>query len=148
MLNSVLKSIWPVPIGFLLALLVIMACIFRKRFFSCLKSKHNSVESGTYRRNGEFDGNSPSSSNYGNTQPGQEFSDGQPPLAIHDWMLPNRESAVNIISPAVNGTLAGGNMNQATTNDRESFRMEDPPPSYSSLFYCPPPKYEDVVRAQ
>lgn len=146
MLSSVLKSIWPAPIGFLLALLVIMACIFRKRFFSCLKSKQNSVESGTYRRNGEFDGNlPPSGSNYENTQPDQEFSDGQQQAEIHDWMLP---SAVNIISPAINGTLARGDMNQGTTNDQESFRMEDPPPSYSSLFYCPPPKYEDVVRAQ
>jgi len=148
MLNSVLKSIWPVPIGFVLALLVIMACLFRKRFFSCLKSKHNSVESGTYRRNGELDGNHPPSSNYGNTQPDQEFSDGHQQGEIHGWMLPNRESVVNIISPAINGTLAGGNVNQSTTNDQESFRMEDPPPSYSSLFYCPPPKYEDVVRAQ
>ena len=147
MLSSVLKSIWPVPIGFLFALLVIMACIFRKRFFSCLKSKHNSVDSGTYRRNGEFDDSlPPSGSNYdGNAQPGQELSDGQEQGEIHDWILP---SAVNIISPAINGTLARGNMNQATTNDQESFRMEDPPPSYSSLFYCPPPKYEDVVRAQ
>lgn len=147
MLSSVIKSIWPVPIGFLLAFLVIMACIFRKRCFSCLKSKRNSVESGTYRRNAEFDGNPPSNgSNYGNTQPGQEFSDGQQQGEIHNWMIP---SAVNIISPAINvGTLARGNMNQATTNDQESFRLEDPPPSYSSLFYCPPPKYEDVVRAQ
>ena len=131
MLSSVIKSIWPVPIGFLLAFLVIMACIFRKRFFSCLKSKHNSVESGTYRRNAEFDGNPPSSgSNYGNSQPGQEFSDGQQQGEIHNWMI---SSAVNIISPPP---------------DQESFRMEDPPPSYSSLFYCPPPRYEDVVRAQ
>ena len=146
MLSSVLKSIWPVPIGFLLALLVIMACLFRKRFFSCLKNKQNSVESGTYRRNDEFDGNHPPrGSNYDNSQPGREFSDEQQQGEIHDWMLP---SAVNIISPAINGTLARGNMNQATTNDQESFRMEDPPPSYSSLFYCPPPKYEDVVRAQ
>lgn len=143
MLSSVIKSIWPVPIGFLLAFLVIMACLFRKRCFSCLKSKHNSVESGTYRRNAELDGNPPSS---GNAQPGQEFSDGQQQGEIHNWMVP---IAVNIISPAINaGTLARGNMNQATTNDRESFRMEDPPPSYSSLFYCPPPKYEDVVRDQ
>ena len=147
MLSAVIKSVWPVPIGFLLAFLVIMACIFRKRFFSCLKSKHNSVESGTYRRNAEFDGNpSSSGNNYGNPQTDQEFSDGQQQGEIHNWMIP---SAVNIISPAINtGTLARGNMNQATTNDQESFRMEDPPPSYSSLFYCPPPKYEDVVRAQ
>lgn len=103
------------------------------------------MESGTYRRNGELDGNlSPSS----NTQPDQEFSDGHQQGEINDWMLPNRESVVNIISPVINGTLAGGNVNQSTANDQESFRMEDPPPSYSSLFYCPPPRYEDVVRAQ
>ena len=149
MLNSVFKSIWPVPIGFLLALLVIMACLFRKRFFSCLKSKQHSVESGTYRRNGELDGNRlPPSNNYENPQPGQEFSDGQRQHEIHEWMLPNRESAINIISPPINGTLARGTINQARTSDQESFPMEDPPPSYSSLFYCPPPKYEDVVRAQ
>lgn len=148
MLNSVFKSVWPVPIGFLLALLVIMACLFRKRFFSCLKSKQNSVESGTYRRNGELDVNIPPNSNYGNTQPGQEFSDGQPQREIHEWMLPNHESAINIISPPINGTLARGTINQARTSDQESFPTEDPPPSYSSLFYCPPPKYEDVVRAQ
>ena len=122
-----------------------MACIFRKKFFSCLRSKQNSVESGTYRRNSEFDSSRRPNSNQGNASAGQEFTDGQQPREIHEWMIPNRESAINIISSPVNNALAHGTINQASTNDQESFRMENPPPSYSSLFYCPPPKYEDVV---
>ncbi|KAJ7391018.1 hypothetical protein OS493_021038 [Desmophyllum pertusum] len=150
MLNSLFNSIWPVPIGFLLAALIIMACLFRKRFFSCLKGKQNSVESGTYRRNGgDFDANLPPNSDQGTmstSSPAQQFNDGQQSRAIHEWMLPNRQSAISIISSPINGTLARGNINQATTNDQDqSLSMENPPPSYSSLFYSPPPKYEDVV---
>lgn len=123
-----------------------MACLFRKRFFSCLKSKQNSVESGTYRRNGEFNTNLPANTTQQNTSTGQEITVGQQAHEIHEWTIPDRESTINIISSPVNmNTLARGTVNQATTNDQESFPLEIPPPSYSSLFYCPPPKYEDVV---
>lgn len=144
MLDSIFNSIWPVPIGLLLAALVIMACFFRKRLFSCLKGKQNSVESGTYRRNSEFDTNTGNQGTI-STSTVEEFSNGQQPREIEDWMLASRDSAIGIISSPYNDTLVRGNINQAATNDQDSYSVEIPPPSYSSLFYCPPPKYEDVV---
>lgn len=144
-LSSIFNSIWPVPIGLLLAALVIMACFFRKRLFSCLKSKQNSVESGTYRRNSEFDSNTNNQGTISSSTDLEEFSNGQQDRRIEDWMPPNSNSAIRIISSPYNGTLVRGSTNQAITSDQDSYSMEMPPPSYSSLFYCPPPKYEDVV---
>lgn len=144
-LSSIFNSIWPVPIGLLLAALVIMACFFRKRLFSCLKSKQNSVESGTYRRNSEFDSNTNNQGTISSSTDVEEFSNGQQDRRIEDWMPPNSNSAIRIISSPYNGTMVRGSTNQAITSDQDSHSMEMPPPSYSSLFYCPPPKYEDVV---
>lgn len=144
-LSPIFNSIWPVPIGLLLAALVMTACFFRKRLFSCLKSKQNSVESGTYRRNSEFDSNTSNQGAISTTTVVEEFSNGLQDRRIEDWMLPNSNSAIRIISSPYDGTLVRGSTNQTTTSDQDSYSVEMPPPSYSSLFYCPPPKYEDVV---
>ena len=150
---SLFSSIWPVPIGFLLALLVVMACFFRKRFFSCLKGKQNSVDSGTYRRNGEMNAglDLPSNADPGimaTSPPASEIIDGQQSREIGEYpilILPNRSSGIGIISAPLSDTLSDGRSHQSARNEQESFGVESPPPSYSSLFYCPPPKYEDVV---
>lgn len=158
MLDSLFNSIWPVPIGFLFALLIVMAFFFRKRLFGCLKGKQNNVDSGTYRRNGELDNglDIPSNADPGTmatSPPASEIIDGQRsragefgeyPLLI----LPNSSSAIGIFSSPVNDTVSRGSSHGSPRNEQDSVDVEAgeaPPPSYSSLFYCPPPKYEDVV---
>ena len=150
---SKLAAIWPVPIGFLVAFFILMAFFFRKRFFSCLKGKQNSIQSGTYTQNGELNAGLDHPTNTDariiETPPTQGIINGQQshsqiteyPLLI----LPNRSSGIEIISVSViNDTLTRGN-HQSVGNGQDTFGVEAPPPSYSSLFYCPPPKYEDVV---
>lgn len=150
---SKFDSIWPVPIGFLVALLVLMAFFLRKRFFSCLKGKQNSIESGTYTQNGELNAGLDHPTNADvrrmETTPAQGIINGQQSHSeITEYpilILPNRSSGIEIISAsAVNDTLSRRN-HQGTGNEQDAFGVEAPPPSYSSLFYCPPPKYEDVV---
>lgn len=145
---SLWDSIWPVPLGFLVALLAVMAYFFRKRLFSCLKGKDNSTVSGTYRQNGEI--------NAGLDHPeildpihvarisnGQQSSREFTPFPL--LVLPNHPSGISIISSPVYDALRCENRT-ASNSALETFDDHvNPPPSYSSLFYCPPPKYEDVV---
>lgn len=79
--------------------------------------------------------------------PASEIIDGQQSREIGEYpilILPNRSSGIGIISSPLSDTL-NGRSHQSARNEQESFGVESPPPSYSSLFYCPPPKYEDVV---
>ena len=155
MLNSLFSSIWPVPIGFLLSLLVIMACFFRKRFFSCLRGKQSGVESGTYTPNGELNTGLelPINADPGimaTSAPTSEIINGQQSQEIGEYpilILPNHSSAIRIMSSPINDTLNRGS-HQNEESEQDSFGDESPPPSYSSLFYSPPPKYEDVVTTQ
>lgn len=149
---SLFNSIWPVPIGFLLALIIIMAFFFRKRLFSCLKGKQNSIDSGSYRQQGELNAGLDQPSNSDSviidTAPASQITDGQQVYnEINEYpllILPNRVSDISIISPPVNDPLNREN-NPIARNEQDSVGIESPPPSYSSLFYCPPPKYEEVV---
>lgn len=80
--------------------------------------------------------------------PASEIIDGQQSREIGEYpilILPNRSSGIGIISSPLSDTLSDGRSHQSARNEQESFGVESPPPSYSSLFYCPPPKYEDVV---
>lgn len=147
---SLFDSIWPVPLGFLLALVFIMAFFFRKRLFNCLRGKHSSIESGTPRQNGESNTgldqseireHSLSSPGAFGQQSGGEIT--PYPLLI----LPNHPSDISIISSPINVTVTCENHGSARNAELETLgvQSETPSPSYSSLFYCPPPKYEDVI---
>ncbi|CAH3022048.1 unnamed protein product [Porites evermanni] len=151
MLGSLFNSIWPVPIGFLFSLLVIMACIFRRRIFRCLKVKQSSVGSGTYTQHGEINTavEIPINTDSGiiaNSTPASQRTE-QRSEQVNEYpilTLPNPSSTVSIISSPTNDTLLRG-FHLSATSEQDSALEEAPPPSYGSLFYCPPPKYEDVV---
>lgn len=151
MLGSLFNSIWPVPIGFLFSLLVIMACIFRRRIFRCLKVKQTSVGSGTYTRHGEINTsveipiNTDSGIIANSTPASQRTEQRSEQVNEHPILtLPNPSSTVIVVSSPTNDTLLRG-FHLSATSEQDSASEEAPPPSYSSLFYCPPPKYEDVV---
>lgn len=151
MLGSLFNSIWPVPIGFLFSLLVIMACVFRRRIFRCLKVKQTSVGSGTYTPHGEINTavEIPINTDSGiiaNSTPASQRTE-QRSEQVNEYpilTLPNPSSTVSVISSPTNDTLLRG-FHLSATSEQDSASEEAPPPSYSSLFYCPPPKYEDVV---
>ncbi|CAH3174266.1 unnamed protein product [Porites lobata] len=152
MLGSLFNSIWPVPIGFLFSLLVIMACIFRRRIFRCLKVKQTRVGSGTYTPHGEINTaveipiNTDSGIIANSTPASQRTEQRSEQVNEHPIFLtlPNPSSTVSIISSPTSDTLLRG-FHVSATSEQDSALEEAPPPSYSSLFYCPPPKYEDVV---
>lgn len=147
---SLFDSIWPVPLGFLLALVFIMAFSFRKRLFNCLRGKHSSIESATSRQNGELNTSLDQSEIQEHPLPslgavGQQSSGEIVPYPL--LILPNHPSDVSIISSPVNATVICENHGSTRNEELETLdvQSEAPPPSYSSLFYCPPPKYEDVI---
>lgn len=147
---SLFDSIWPVPLGFLLALVFIMAFFFRKRLFNCLRGKHSSVESGASTQNGEINTSLDQSEIQEHSLPslgavGQQSSGEITPYPL--LILPNHPSDISIISSPTNVTVICENHGSTRNAELETLdvQSEAPPPSYSSLFYCPPPKYEDVI---
>ena len=134
-----------------------MSFFNRRRFFSCLKPKRRgNISLGSYGRdNDELSRYLPSGDDNPAAirSPTEQERNRVSRMHLQEWTMAtsnhsSRSTVISIISATPGfeiSDVSTSQENQQTAAIELDWDSNNLPPSYGSLFYYPPPKYEDVV---